>query len=114
MVPGELDLEIYIGTHYGPVVIQCKDSEDAAVSIRGYTVYAHVRTAATGALVFNLSPTISNGDEGEITLEMTDEQTDVLTAGRFRWDLILETGAGVRIGPILKGACKVISPITQP
>lgn len=113
MEPGELDLEIYIGTQFGPLIITCLDSNGDAVNIRGYTVEAEARTSSTATASFDVGASITNGDAGEITLKKLHTATDDLTAGRYRWDLILVTGAGVRIGPILAGTLKVTQPITR-
>jgi len=114
MTPGDLDLEIYTGTTFGPIVVRCLDSEGDPVSIRGWSVFAEVRVKPGEALQFDIAPTISDGDNGEITMTLTGAQTAPLPPGRYRWDLILESSTGVRIGPLLRGLAKVSAPITQP
>jgi hypothetical protein len=113
MEPGKLDLEMYIGTQFGPLIITCLDTNGDPVNIRGYTVEAEARTSSTATASFDVGATITNGDAGEITLKKLHTETATLVPGRPRWDLILVTPAGVRIGPILAGTVKVTQPITR-
>jgi hypothetical protein len=114
MTPAVHDLELKIGTTFGPVLLRCKDGAGEAVDLTGWTAYADVRVKPGAAVVFGLAPAISDAAAGEITLGKTDEQTAALTPGRYKWDLILETPDGKRLGPYVAGACIVSQPITKP
>jgi hypothetical protein len=114
MKPARYNLSMTKGVTFGPVLFYLADEDEVAVDLTGWTVFAEVRASANGSVIFDLQPQITNPEEGEITIEHTDEQTADLTPGLFRWDLILENPAGQRLGPYIVGSCNISAPISQP
>jgi hypothetical protein len=115
MTPATLDFTIYQGITFGPVLINCLDAADAAVDITGWTLQADVRrTLQDGVVEFNLGASITNGATGEITLTLTDEETDLLDAGSYVWDLVLENLSGQRLGPFAVGRVRVKPVSSRP
>ena len=112
--PGKVHIVVYEGLAYGPLVIRCLDENGAGVDLTGFSAHAEVRENASGAVKLDLAPTISDATAGEITISLTDEQTDGAAAGKWKWDLVIENAAGDLIGPIVEGNASIISPITQP
>tara|TARA_R100001463_G_scaffold47083_1_gene95863 strand:+ start:2825 stop:3169 length:345 start_codon:yes stop_codon:yes gene_type:complete len=114
MIAAKLDILINKGTTLGPIVINCKDSNNSSLDLSGWSVYAHVRSSADTAIIVDLSPTITNATDGAIQITKTDEQTSALAVGSYFWDLLLENSSGERLGPFLAGSCDVAAVITQP
>jgi hypothetical protein len=114
MTPATLRLTLITGTTFGPVVITCKDSEDAAVDLTGWSAFAEVRQSVNAAVVLDLAPEVTDAAAGEITIALSDEDTADLTPGSFVWDLILENAAGQRLGPYVAGSFVIRKPVTQP
>lgn len=114
MLPGELDLTIYRGDTFGPLTLTCKDADAVLVNLTGYSVYSEARASNSAAVAIDFNPAISaTPADGTISFTLTDEQTELLTAGRYEWDLIVEDAAGAR-RMILRGICSVLNSITQP
>ena len=109
------DLEIKVGTTFGPIKFRARDKDGAPVDLDGWAAFAEVRRKPGAALEFDLSPSITDSANGEITIGMSDEATEALRAkaGRFQWDLVLETATGERRGPYFTGECNVTLIITE-
>ncbi len=115
MQPANLDLTIYKGITFGPILITCNDSEGAPVDLTGYTAFATARPLAPGwPGEINLVPTITDAAAGQLTITMTDDQTQALTTGKWGYDLVLQNPAGERLGPYLAGTLHVHSLNTRP
>jgi hypothetical protein len=113
MTPAPLNLTIRKGITFGPVLITCRDSSGAFVDLTGWVVSAHARKSATSDLAFSLEPQITEPLSGGITIAFTDEQTQALPAGSFKWDMVLERPTGERLGPYIAGTLSVNPIITQ-
>lgn len=114
MTPGPLDLTLWRGATFGPVVVTCLDGAGAAVNLTGWSAFADVRVAAGKRKVLDLQPAILVGTDGKVTIPgFTDEQTTGLPHGSFVWDLILEQPAGERLGPILAGSFVIKTAVTR-
>lgn len=110
MTPGNLNLTMFRGVTFGPVVMRCQDANGNAVSLENYTPYAQARKVPCGPVVFNLAPSLSNGPNGEITIAHNVANLATFPTGSFGWDLVLQAPNGAVIGPIVAGRVSV-SPI---
>lgn len=85
------------------------------IDLTGWSVWAWVKDAPGGTLIFDLDPQIdADPTTGKIDLSKTDEQTSALIPGSNSWDLILEDNTGERIGPLFAGSCYIQELITEP
>jgi hypothetical protein len=86
------------------------------VPLAGWAAYAHVRRKPDGPLVLDLAPVIAADDAAGLVEipHLPWATTTALAYGSYVWDLILETPAGVRIGPLLAGSFNVVPINTQP
>ena len=110
--PGTFNLTIRRGITLGPITFTLY-GESGVFDLTGYSVFAEIKTAAGAtAIVKNLSPTISSATGGQITITLTDEATQALTAGSYAWDLILQDAGGARTGPYLAGEAIVEETVT--
>ncbi|HEX3817534.1 MAG TPA: hypothetical protein VHW03_04530 [Chthoniobacterales bacterium] len=118
MTPARLDLTMTRGITFGPIVINCYSdlANTVPVDLTGYTAFAQVRPNSTSTLlVFDLTPSISNAAAGQITIpEISYTATAAKNAGNLYWDLVLQDGAGNRLGPLVKGNFVIGSAVTQP
>lgn len=107
MIPGELSLDIYKGATFGPIIIYAREEDQTtAVPLTGWSAHAKVRQTDGGPVIIDLTPYISDGPNGQITIpEISDETTglDTLPVGCFVWDLLLERPSGAILGPFLAG-----------
>jgi hypothetical protein len=110
--PARRDLDIRRGTTLGPYVFRCLNAVGEPVDLTGWTVEAKAALTPGGAAEFNLTPTVTNAEGGEVTIERTDEQTALFPVGRFGWDLVFTTPGGVRMPPHVSGVCTVTDIFT--
>ncbi len=84
------------------------------VDLTGYTPQAQVRRQPFGGLVLQLSSSVTDAANGEITLaSILSSVTRVIEShGNFEWDLVLATNTN-RFGPYVKGSFYISDNITQ-
>lgn len=105
--PARRDLDIRRGTTLGPYIFRCLDADGNPVDLTGWTVEGKAAASPGAAAAFDLAPSVTDADDGEVTLTRTDEQTAVLTVGRYGWDLVFTDPAGTRMPPHVVGVCTV-------
>ena len=113
MAAGNLTLDIYRFCDFTQT-FSCKDVDGAAFSLSGWSVEAQIRRAIGAAgLIMDLAPEITSASGGEITISLTAEQTQGLSEGKYRWDMVLITPDGERLAPLLSGECLVHTAVTR-
>ena len=93
-----------------------KDAAGTPVNLTGYTAAMQVRTSPNApapliALTDGAGITLG-GAAGTIAVLMTDEQTDALPHGKWKWDLKLTSPAGEDTR-LLEGAVSVPAAVTR-
>jgi hypothetical protein len=115
MTGAKLDIQILAGITLGPIELKFKDKNGDPVDLTGWSAWAQVRKTYLGAIIHDLSPSITDAEQGVVTISQTDEQTSSIDhIGAFQWDLILQNTSGQRLGPLVAGSCVINKPITQP
>lgn len=110
---GILNLSIKRGITLGPITLTLYGDTGGLFDLTGYSVFAEIKAAAgDSAIVKNLSPTIASATGGQITITLTDTETQALTAGSYVWDLVLQDSLGARTGPYLTGEAIVEEIVT--
>lgn len=92
--------------------IDLTDTDDGAFDLSGYTVFSQMRknyAASSAAATF---ATQHNDDQGQITLSLTNTQTNVLDPGRYLYDVEIVSGAGT-ITRVVEGIVTVTPGITR-
>lgn len=115
MDPINLNLTLLRGSPFIPVSIFCFDAPDLskASDITGWTAWAEVRSAPDETLILDLAPTISDPENGVVTLPAIEEKTTALLPdGKFEWDLILQDPSGQRLGPYVRGTFVITDQAT--
>lgn len=92
-------------------VITLQTLDGAPIDVSGRTYQAMVRKVATQtAPNVTFTCTVTNGPAGEVTIYLTDVQTDTLDHGDYRWDF-QEDASGI-ITTLLSGQFKVVQDVT--
>lgn len=92
--PGRYDITLQRRADYS-VSLQFKDSNDAAVDLTGYTVYAQVWDKARTSKAADFEIAYTDREDGRVTISLTDEQTTVFS-DELRYDVLLENPSGER------------------
>ena len=95
-------------------VFNVKNADGTAVNLGGYSVAAGYKPdiSAADAVQVDITADITNAAEGEITLSMTKEETNVLKNPRYVYDVVItENSSGFRTR-LIEGAIKVAYGVT--
>jgi hypothetical protein len=77
-----------------------------------YTVHAQMRKSPSSSTYTAFTCTIPNPTNGVVTLYLTDEQTSLLSPGRYMYDVVVEDLAHEKFRAI-EGIITVTAGITQ-
>ena len=115
MTAGRHDLTIEQGATFRRT-FTWKDAAGAPINLPGYTAALQVRTGPNSptpliGLTTGAGITLG-GAAGTIVVVMTDEQTDTLPHGKWRWDLKLTSPGGEDVR-LLEGAVAVTAAVTR-
>jgi hypothetical protein len=77
------------------VILQFKDSSDAAIDLTGYTVYAQAWDKARSTKYADFSVAYTARTDGKVTISLTDAQTATFIDELY-YDVMLENGSELR------------------
>ena len=75
--------------------LQFKDSNNAAIDLTGYTVYAQAWDEGRTTKSADFTVTYTNRSNGQISISLTDTQTATFP-NELRYDVLLEDSGGTR------------------
>ncbi len=111
--PANINLHLYRGTVFGPIILRVKN-EGAPADLTGYTPYAYVEDA-DGNLILDLLPVMVDPTTGEITLTtISSSVTPDYPEGEYNWDLVFKDESNEVYGPIFYGTFVITTAITGP
>jgi len=114
--PFKLDLTIVKGISYGPVIFNFKQEDLTPFDLTDggpWKVFSYAKKSPDSRQKIDLDPQITDAAGGVVQISKTDEQTLALLAGKYGWDLVLETPAGVRLGPYFAGDLLIKEIVTH-
>ena len=94
------------------VILQFKDSSDAAIDLTGYTVYAQCWDKARSTKQADFGIAYTSRTDGKVTISLTDAQTKDFIDEVY-YDVLLENGSGLR-EYYLEGVIFVSQGYTRP
>lgn len=107
-------VELYIdqGTNFNNVINITDDVTNAAVNISGYTAISQMRRSYYSANISaNITCTITDAANGELTMSMTAANTANIKAGRYVFDLkVIDNDVTSRI---LEGIINITPQVTK-
>jgi hypothetical protein len=109
--PPRFDLDVVKGSIFGPVMFTAVDATGNPINLTNWQVFAK-STNGFGQL-YDLQPFVSNPAAGQITIQLTQQQTDLFSIGRNRWDFMLQRPTGERLPPFLGGNLTVTEPVSN-
>lgn len=101
------------GASFNNVINLTDDLSNASLNILGYTVRSQMRRSYYSAnATANITCTITNSSNGEITMSMTAANTTLIKAGRYLFDLETVDTNGI-VSRVLEGIITVTPQITR-
>jgi len=108
-------VELYMdqGATFNNIINLTDDITNASLNISGYTVRSQMRRSyySTNASA-NITCTISNAANGEITMSLSAANTSSIKAGRYLFDLETVDTGGV-VTRVLEGIITVTPEVTR-
>jgi hypothetical protein len=112
MIAGLLDLTINKGSTFYRA-FTWKDDAGTPINITGWTIQCDVRKSTSGAFVFSLGGSITDGAAGAFQFLLSDETTNTLQNGLYRYDVIFDKDDGTRTDPVISGNVTVSGVYSQ-
>lgn len=94
VAPGTFNFTLQRRADYS-LDLQFKDSNDAAIDLTGYTVYAQAWNEGRTTKSADFTVTYTNRANGQISISLTDTQTATFP-DELRYDVLLEDSGGTR------------------
>ena len=94
------------------VILQFKDSNNAAIDLSGYTVYAQAWNETRLTKYADFAVAYTDRSAGKVTISLTDAQTAAFPDELY-YDVLLENGSGLR-EYYLEGVITVSEGYTAP
>ena len=107
MSAGKLDILIEQGATFSHILLW-RDVTDTPIDITNYTARMQIRAKVTSATVLlDVTPgLVIDGALGKVTITIADTVTDAITWLRGKYDLEIESAAGV-VTRLIEGDVKV-------
>lgn len=108
-------VELYVdqGTTFNNIINLTDDITNASINILGYTVSSQMRRSYYSAnATANITCTITNAAQGEITMRMDAGTTANIKAGRYLFDLETIDTFGT-VSRVLEGIITVTPSVTR-
>ena len=109
--PGTYNITLQRRADYS-LLLQFKDSNDAAIDLTGYTAYAQAWNQQRSKKHADFGIAYTNRTNGQITISLTDTQTKTFPDS-LQYDVLLESGSGSR-EYYLEGTITVSQGYTEP
>ena len=105
------NLYIDQGTDY-TITVDVTDSAGDILDLTGYTATAQIRKTYTSSSLSATFTTSIAAAAGQVTISLTDTQTSALEAGRYVYDLNIESAGGVKTR-VIEGQAVVTPGVTR-
>ena len=108
-------VELYIdqGTSFTNIINLTDDITNASINTAGYTITSQMRRSYYSAnATANITCTITNAANGEVTLSLTSGETANIKAGRYVFDVKVNDNLST-ITRILEGIITVIPQVSK-
>tara|TARA_B110000503_G_scaffold23959_1_gene37637 strand:+ start:219 stop:551 length:333 start_codon:yes stop_codon:yes gene_type:complete len=105
------NLYIDQGTDY-TITVDVTDSAGDILDLTDYTATAQIRKTYTSSSLSATFTTSIAAAAGQVTISLTDTQTSALEAGRYVYDLNIESGGGVKTR-VIEGQAVITPGVTR-
>lgn len=86
-------------------------NSQAAVNISGYSIQARMKHSYFTESYINLNPIFVNQIFGIVRIKLTAEETKVIRAGRYVYDVVLVSPGGIK-KRVVEGVAEVVPGVT--
>ena len=108
---GYVELTIEQGANFN-TVLDLKDAAGGILNLASYEVTAQLRKSYYSTTATSFTMTISDAAAGQITMAMDSTTSANVTPGRYVYDVLITSGAGVKTR-IIEGIVTVLPSVTR-
>ena len=108
---GYVELTIEQGANFN-TVLDLKDAAGGILNLASYEVAAQLRKSYYSTTATSFTMTISDAAAGQITMAMDSATSANVTPGRYVYDVLITSGAGVKTR-IIEGIVTVLPSVTR-
>lgn len=105
------NLYIDQGTDFS-ITVDVTDSSGGVQDLSGYSASAQMRKTYNSSSVSATFATSISESAGQVTISLTDTQTNAIDAGRYVYDLIVTSGSG-SITRVIEGQAILTPSVTR-
>jgi hypothetical protein len=106
------DISVDQGADFSAEVI-VDDSDGTLANLTGYTVAGQIRKTYSSSTKVDFTCTVTDAAAGEITIGLSNTQTNAMKAGRYVYDVeITKTSTGYKTR-VIEGQITVNAGVTQ-
>jgi hypothetical protein len=89
-LPGRMNIALRRGDQFSALV------DFDPTNLTGYTVASHIYSLASHATVSTITTTLASATAGQVTISLTEAQTENLPAGTLGWRMYWDAPGDVR------------------
>lgn len=105
------NLYVDAGSTYSNI-ITVTATNGQALNLSGYTVASQMRKSYQSSTSYTFTATVYDAAAGKIRLQLTDDQSSAIPAGRWLYDVEIESSTGAKTR-VVEGIVTVNPQITQ-
>jgi len=105
------NLFVDAGSTYSNIVT-VNAANGSPLDLTGYSVASQMRKSYQSSTAYAFTASIYNATGGKIRLQLTDEQSEAIPAGRYLYDVEIESPSGTRTR-VIEGIVTVTPQITK-
>lgn len=105
------NLYVDAGSTYSNI-ITVTASNGQALNLSGYSVASQMRKSYQSSTAYSFTASVYDAASGKIRLQLTDEQSAAIPAGRWLYDVEIESSVGAKTR-VVEGIVTVNPQITQ-
>lgn len=92
--------------------IDVTDTNGDVLNLTGYSAAGQIRKSFSSSTAVDFTATITNATSGEVTLQLSNTQTNAMKAGRYLYDVEITSAGGAKTR-VLEGQLEVMAGVTQ-
>lgn len=93
-------------------VINVEDLSGDAINLYGYTAASQIRKSYYSSTTNNFTASVTGTANGEVTISMTAANSANMSPGRYLYDLVITSPAGVKTR-VVEGIVTILPGVTQ-
>jgi hypothetical protein len=105
------NLFVDAGANYSNIITVAA-TNGQALNLTGYTVASQMRKSYQSSTAYNFTASVHDANTGKVRLQLTPEQSEVIPAGRWLYDVEITSPSGNKTR-VVEGIVTVNPQITQ-